>query len=95
LRALCSLRPSLLLLRINHGARQRENEAVLAAGGGLELPSLKKPAEAIGLNMNVPGAYWDGCAAADKKKIYVCAVRQFDALHKFAGGQPPSAAFEV
>jgi hypothetical protein len=22
-------------------------------------------------------------------------VRQFDALHKFAGGQPPSAAFEV
>jgi hypothetical protein len=38
-------------------------------------PSLKKPAEAIGLNLNVPGAYWDGCAAADKKKIYVCTVR--------------------
>ena len=24
----------------------------------------------------------------------MCAVREFDAMHKFAGGQPPSAAFE-
>ena len=59
------------------------------------LPMLKKPAEAIGTYLHVPGAFWDKCPAADKEKIFQCLVRDFDALHKFAGGQAPSAAFEV
>ena len=74
------------------GKGKTKQSSLQAAG---MLPSLKKPTEAIGLNLHVPGAYWEGCAAADKKKIFMCTVRQFDALHKFAGGQPPSAAFEV
>ena len=59
------------------------------------LPLLKKPAEAVGLYLHVPGAYWDKCPAADKEQVFKCAVRAFDALHKFPGGQAPSAAFEV
>ena len=53
------------------------------------LPTLKKPSEAVGLTMHVPGAFWEKCPAADKSKVYICNIREFDALHKFAGGQPP------
>jgi hypothetical protein len=59
------------------------------------LPTLKKPAEAIGLTCHTPGDFWDGCPAADKKKLYSCNVRTFEAVHKFPGSRPPSSAFEV
>ena len=53
------------------------------------LPMLKKPAEAIGTYLYVPGAFWDKCPAADKEKIFQCLVRDFDALHKFIHGICP------
>ena len=59
------------------------------------LPTLKKPAEAVGMAIHVPGSFWARCPAADKAKIFKCNVREFSALHKFPGGQPPQAAFEV
>ena len=34
------------------------------------LPTLKKPAEAVGHFMHVPGEFWERCAAADKKNIF-------------------------
>ena len=56
-------------------------EAVVAArgwGAGL-LPTLKKPAEAVGLTLHVPGSFWARCPAADKAKICTCNVREFSA----------------
>ena len=59
------------------------------------LPTLKKPAEAIGLVVHTPGEFWEGCAAADRKKLFKCNVRLFEAVHKWPGSRPPGAAFEV
>ena len=56
------------------------------------LPTLKNAREAIGLNAHVPGDFWDGCSAADKKKVYVCAIREYEAVHKFSGPEPTSWA---
>ena len=39
------------------------------------LPMLKKPAEAVGHYLHVPGAFWDGCPASDKDKIFCCCLR--------------------
>ena len=95
-----SLRLSLILQSARHTSstdmargRGKTKQSSLRAAG--MLPMLKKPTEAIGHNLHVPGAYWDKCPAADKEKVFACLVREFDALHKFAGGQAPSAAFEV
>ena len=66
------------------GKGKTKQSSLCAAG---MLPMLKKPTEAIGHNLHVPGAYWDKCPAADKEKVFACLVRDFDALHKFAGGQ--------
>ena len=74
------------------GKGKAKQHSLRAAG---MLPMLKKPAEAVGHYLHVPGAFWDKCPAADKEKSYKCVVREFAALHKFGGGQPPSAAFEV
>ena len=74
------------------GKGKAKQNSLRAAG---MLPMLKKPSEAVGHYLDVPGAFWDKCPAADKEKIYKCLVREFAALHKFSGGQPPSAAFEV
>ena len=41
------------------------------------LPMLKKPAEAVGNNLDVPGAFWDKCPAADKEKVFVCFCTAF------------------
>ena len=68
-------------------------QSTLRAAG--VLPTLKKPAEAIGLACLLPGKFWDGCPAADKAKKFRCIVREFEAVHKFPGSQPVSAAFEV
>ena len=35
-------------------------------------PMLKKPMEAIGETINVPGNFWDKCPAADKQRNYKC-----------------------
>ncbi|KAL1499114.1 hypothetical protein AB1Y20_013626 [Prymnesium parvum] len=54
-------------------------------------PLLKRTSEALGKYISVPGRYWDGCAAADKNKIYKCIVVEFAALHDFGrGGKRPA-----
>ena len=53
-----------------------------------QLPLLKKPIELIGTQIKVPGAYWAGRMSAEEKDtLYVCAVREYSALHTFAGGR--------
>ena len=55
---------------------------------------LKKPMEAIGETLNVPGDFWDKCPAADKERLYKCVLRDYTTAHKFTVG-PPSAAFQM
>lgn len=50
-------------------------------------PLLKKTSHAIGKFCNVPGAFWDGCPAADKNKNFKCIVVEFIAMHTFNGGR--------
>ena len=58
------------------------------------LPTIKHPSTTIGLNCKVLGSFWDNVAEADKEKQYICAIRHFDALHRWAGGRA-RAAFEL
>ena len=52
-----------------------------------QLPVLKKPLEQIGKQLGVPGKYWKGRMTADEKEtIYLCAIREFSALHSFVDG---------
>ena len=81
---------------IINGARQRQSEAEFTACGGHAAHAEEAGRGCRPLPpLHVPGAFWDKCPAADKEKSYKCLVREFAALHKFGGGQPPSAAFEV
>ena len=59
----------LLVSQMARGKGKTKQSSLQTAG---LLPTLKKPREAIGCNLHVPGEFWVGCAAADKKKIYVC-----------------------
>ena len=59
----------LLASQMARGKGKTKQSSLQTAG---LLPTLKKPREAIGCNLHVPGEFWVGCAAADKKKIYVC-----------------------
>ena len=49
------------------GKGKAKQNSLRAAG---MLPMLKKPAEAVGHYLHVPGAFWDKCPAADKEKSY-------------------------
>ena len=51
------------------GKGKAKQNSLRAAG---MLPMLKKPSEAVGHYLDVPGAFWDQCPAADKEKIYKC-----------------------
>ncbi|KAL1496134.1 hypothetical protein AB1Y20_014755 [Prymnesium parvum] len=57
-------------------------------------PVLSKPNKAIGKYCHVPGSFWEGCAYADKKKIYKCIVVEFEAMHDF-GEHGKGAAFRL
>ncbi|KAL1525346.1 hypothetical protein AB1Y20_020206 [Prymnesium parvum] len=57
-------------------------------------PLLTKPNKAVGKYCHVPGSYWEGCANADKKKIYKCIVVEFEALHDF-GEYGKAPAFKL
>ena len=61
---------------------------------GSFLPLLAKPAVALGRDVHVPGDFWEGCPAADKKKLYKCTVIEFHAMKDF-GPSGKSAAYEV
>ena len=58
------------------------------------LPTLPKPASAIGDFIQIQGREWGGCPAADKEKWFRCIVRQFEAVHEFPGSTK-SAGFQV
>ena len=52
------------------GKASAKQSSLRAAG---VLPTLKKPAEAVGLTCHVPGKFWDGYPA-DKTKTFICTV---------------------
>jgi hypothetical protein len=48
---------------------------------------LKKPAEQIGKQIKVPGAFWEGNMTPEEMALeYQCTIRSYEALHKFPGG---------
>jgi hypothetical protein len=60
------------------------------------LPVLKKPLDQIGKQIGVLGAFWEGRMTAEEKAmVYKCTVREFEMLHKWDDGRPPSAAFQL
>ena len=60
------------------------------------LPTLKRPMEAIGKQISVPGSYWEGRQTDDEKQtLYKCTVRDFSLAHKFSPQQPPVAAVSL
>ena len=60
-----------------------------------KLPLLKKPLEKVGLQVNVPGLFWEGSMTAEEKQtLYQCTVRDFTAMHTFFGGRK-SQAFQM
>ena len=77
----CSLSPversAISSSQMARGKGKTKQSSLRAAG---MLPMLKKPVEAIGHYLHVPGAYWEKCPAADKEKMFACLVREFDAL---------------
>lgn len=60
------------------------------------LPVLKKPSDHFGRQMQVPGAYWQGrMTDEERKKLYRCTLREFELIHKWEDGRPPSNAFQL
>ena len=50
-----------------------------------QLPTLKKPIEAIGKTLEVIGAHWgSACPSGDKDKIFSCTINDFTLLHVFS-----------
>ncbi|KAL1500554.1 hypothetical protein AB1Y20_013209 [Prymnesium parvum] len=60
------------------------------------LPMLKKPVEAIGKEIKVPGSHWgSNCASQDKSKLFLCVVLDFTHMHRSSEDEPPHAAFQL
>ena len=60
------------------------------------LPLLKKPLDHCGKAINFPGDFWEGRMSSEEKAtLYKCVLRDFSALHKWAGGRSPCAAFQL
>jgi hypothetical protein len=76
LSAVFSPQSSLLHSTMARGKGKTKQSSLQSAG---MLPTLKKPAEAVGHFMTSctcpASSAWERCAAADKKKIYKCLVR--------------------
>jgi hypothetical protein len=50
-----------------------------------QLPTLKKPAETVGKTIKIPGEHWGAnCPSADKKKLFLCTIKDFTLLHTFS-----------
>jgi len=73
---------------MGHGKRKQPAAAQqqkLAA-----LPLIKKPLSLVGTQIKVPGSFWEGMMTAEERStLYSCIVREFSALHTFAGGMRP------
>lgn len=65
------------------------------------LPPIKQPRALFGKQVGVPGSYWQGRMSAEEREmIYLCTIREFDALHRWEGGtsngtKPPSRAWQL
>ena len=60
------------------------------------LPLLKKPAEVVGKDINVPGSHWgESCPGTDKDKLFVCGVEDFLISHRMFPGAVPGMAFKM
>lgn len=60
------------------------------------LPVLKKPVEAIGKEINVPGSHWgSNCPSQEKNKLFKCVVLDFTHMHRSSEDEPPHAAFQL
>ena len=60
------------------------------------LPLLNKPLDHVGKAINFPGDFWEGRMSAEEKAtLYKCVMRDYSALHKWAGGRAPCAAVEL
>ena len=70
-------------------AKGKGKQVPLAASG--LFPVLAKTAHAIGKYCLVPGSFWMGCPAADKKKLFQCIVTEFDPIHTLHGGRKGAA----
>ena len=78
------------------GKRKQTTQAKQTSITAHALPTLKKPMEAIGKQIDVPGSYWEGRQTADEKEnLYKCTVRDFSLAHKFSPQQPPVAAVSL
>ena len=81
------------VLRGKPAARKASKQQAISQVG--LLPELKKPAEAIGKFIKLPGSFWDGRLSAEEKSaLFKCAVVQFSAVHTFADGHK-AAAFQL
>ena len=54
------------------GKGKTKQSSLRAAG---LLPTLKKPAEVVGMAIHVPGSFWARCPAADKATAHRCPAR--------------------
>ena len=52
------------------------------------MPLLRKAADAVGKNIDVPGKLWGNCPAADKNKLFNCAVLEYAPMHKWEEAMP-------
>jgi hypothetical protein len=94
LSAVFSPQSSLLHSTMARGKGKTKQSSLQSAG---MLPTLKKPAEAVGHFMTsctCPASSGSAALPPTRRKS-TSAWCAFEGLHKFAGGVPPSAAFEV
>ena len=78
------------VLRGKPAARKASRQQVISQV--VLLPELKKPAEAIGKFISLPGSFWEGRLSSEEKSaLFKCAVVQFSAVHTFADGHKAAA----
>ena len=78
------------VLRGKPAARKASKQQAISQVG--LLPELKKPAEAIGKFISLPGSFWEGRLSSEEKSaLFKCAVVQFSAVHTFADGHKAAA----
>ena len=60
------------------------------------LPLLKKPCEHFGKQVAIPGSFWQGRMSEDERKTkYLCTIRDFELIHKWDDGRPPTNAIQL
>ncbi len=76
--------------------KPRGKQTTLGDIGVQRWPLLSKPASAVGKEIKVPGKYWGAaCPASDAEQMFVCAIVDYLALHKWPGAEAPSEAIKL